>query len=390
MNTMSRLIQLGSFVLVAATATACGENPSATNLVPEGPPKVRQVFMAERVTDNGGVTRVLQSIAFGDHPDFYKVNEIDDREVINATVASTQRIRVVMDELLLGNYLEQIQCRDGTYQSVPEGATPDDIAACAVANDVLAQTCTGPYAVCLGPDGPIGVMDEEDADSEQDGAADDTRFIEGAVRIACTPTVGGGEIDVPLSLSNTFWQPSGNQQVPSAGGFSAVGPAIILAPSLGLPTSSTCTIAFDDSVVDKDHVQVCAPEGGDPDVDCTPGDTARIVFGSEPLRVLGTNPPDGATGVALGSPDARILVQFNTTVESPLDDAAFVLLENGAPRAFTAVRNTANQANVDITVTGGYLAGADYELQISTNLADQFGVGLPASQATSVTWSTTP
>jgi len=151
MNTMSRLIQLGSFVLVAATATACGENPSATNLVPEGPPKVRQVFMAERVTDDGGVTRVLQSIAFGDHPDFYKVNEIDDREVINATVASTQRIRVVMDELLLGNYLEQIQCRDGTYQSVPEGATPDDIAACAVANDVLAQTCTGPYAVCLGP-----------------------------------------------------------------------------------------------------------------------------------------------------------------------------------------------------------------------------------------------
>ncbi|MCI0545573.1 MAG: hypothetical protein L0Z49_14200, partial [Actinobacteria bacterium] len=62
---MSRLTILGSFLLTAGLAAGCGENPSATNLNPEGPPMVRQVFMQERITDAGGVSRVTQSRAIG-------------------------------------------------------------------------------------------------------------------------------------------------------------------------------------------------------------------------------------------------------------------------------------------------------------------------------------
>lgn len=403
MRTMSRLTILGSFLLTAAVA-GCGENPSATNLNPEGPPMVRQVFMQERITDGAGVSRVAQSIAFGDHPDF---DDADDREVVNGTVDLNQRIRVVMDELLIGNYLEQIQCRDNSYQSVPEGATPDHIAACALANDVIPETCVGPYAVCLDPTtgAPIGVMDVDDADSEQDGAADDTRFmvldlgppVRTPVEIICTPIAGGDAINVPLNLANTFWQPSGNQQVPAAGGFSAVGPAVILAPLAGMPTSSTCTVDFHPSVVDKDHEEVCAPEGGDIRNPCETGDTLNIEWTNEPLLLIGTNPPDNAVNVpltAFGETFARILVQFNTTIEETIQPGAFTLLETvGAVTTertdVVPVRDTM-ASNVTITVPGGYLADADYELQISTMVTDQFGVGLPESQTASVTWSTVP
>jgi hypothetical protein len=398
---MSRLTILGSFLLTAAAA-GCAENPSATNLNPEGPPMVRQVFMQERITDAGGVSRVTQAIAFGDHPDF---DDADDREVVNGTVDGNQRIRVVVDELLVGNYLEQIQCRDNSYQSVPIGATPDHIAACAQANDVLPETCVGPYAVCLDPvtGEPIGVMDVEDADSEQDGAADDTRFmdldpsqlgVKTPVEIICTPTAGGDPINVPLNLANTFWQPSGNQQVPAAGGFSAVGPAVILAPLAGMPTSSSCTVEFHESVVDKEGEQVCAPEGGDIERPCPgEGDTGFIEWTNEPLLLVGTNPPDGAQNVpltAFGETFARILVQFNTTIEEQIQTGAFTLLENGTPRTDIMPMRDTMAFNVNIIVPGGYVAGASYELQISTMVTDQFGVGLPESETASVTWTVVP
>ena len=398
---MSRLTILGSFLLTAALV-GCGENPSSTNLNPEGPPMVRQVFMQERITDAGGNSRVAQSIAFGDHPDF---DVADDREVVNGTVDNQQRIRVVVDELLVGNHLEQIQCRDNSYQSVPVGATPDDIAACAVANDVLAETCTGEFAVCLDSvtGEPIGVMDVEDADSEQDGAADDTRFmdldpdpigVKTPVEIVCTPLTGGDPIVVPLNIANTFWQPSGNQQVPAAGGFNSVGPAVILAPLSGMPTSSSCTVEFHSSVVDKDGEQVCASEAGDIDRPCpSDGDTSLIEWTNEPLLLIGTNPPNNAMNVpltAFGETFARILVQFNTTIEEEIHPDAFTLLENGVERTDIMPARAAMEFNVDIIVPGGYVAGATYELQISANVTDQFGVGLPESETTSVTWSVVP
>ncbi|MCA9673510.1 MAG: Ig-like domain-containing protein [Kofleriaceae bacterium] len=364
--------------------------------MPEGPPKVLQVMMTERITD-GTTVRNVSSLAYGKHPDFPTAG--DDGRVTNATVGSTQKLRVIMDELLIGNYLEQISCRDGSYQSVPEGTTPDDVARCSVAQDVLAQTClAAEHPVCLGPDGPIGVLDDN-----EDGAADDTRFIDGAVKLMCSPD-GGGSINVPLNLDNTYWQPSGNQQVPATGGFAAVGPAIVIAPQNGLPTSSQCQIVFDPSVVDKDHIRPCASsdDGTYEEYlprDCDPGNTDILVFGTEELRFAGSNPPDMAPNVALtsaGSSDFRILVQFNTAVEHAADlsvDVAsfFTLLEGTTERTdLTAAVAANNFANVTITVPGGFTAGTDYSLTIEEGAADLFGVPLPASGVTTITWTTVP
>lgn len=383
MPSYARTFAWGS-ILFGLLAAGCTEVESPTELNPEGPPMVRQVFTNEVVINaDTGAVRTIPALAFGSHPDF---DPNDDGVVTSGSIVANQKIRVVIDELLIGNYLEQIQCRDGSYQSVPEGATPDDIANCSVQNDVLPQTCTGKYAVCLDSEGlPIGVMD-----ADENGSADDTRFIEGSVRVVCND----GAIDVPLSLSSSFWQPSGNQQVPSSGGFNAVGPAVVLAPALGLPTSSTCTVVFSDAIVDKDHIRVCAPEGGDIANPCDPGDTSRISWGTEGMRVVGSNPPDGSENVALtgSGGNAQIVVQFNAGVEADdarnVDPTGFVLLENGVARTgLTALRDMNNAASVTITVPGGYVAGASYELQVTTDVHDQFGIALPEANERSITFT---
>jgi hypothetical protein len=337
------------------------------------------------------VTRNAQSLAFGSHPDF---NPDDDGQVTNGIVGTSQRIRVVVDELLIGNYLEEIQCRDGTYAQVPEGATPDDIANCSVQADILPQTCVGDHAVCLGPTGPIGVMDED-----ENGSADDTRFIDGAASIEC------GGIDVQLSLVNTFYQPSGNQQVPAAGGFNAVGPAIILAPAEGLPSSSDCEVSFDSSVMDKDHRSLCAPPNGDIAEDCDEGDTSLLTFATQELAFAGSSPPNNGTNIALvasGTTEARILVIFNASVDDEIDDTWFTLRScpsesppvpctNGTEITnWTAARDAMTPQNVTITVPGGYTAATTYSLTIETGAKDLFGIGLPDGQVRTITWSTVP
>lgn len=404
---MSRLIICGT-ALVAVALGACTSSSSATDLNPAGPPMVRQVMMTERVIGTNGAARNVQSLAFGHHPDF---NTDDDGVVVNATVTASNEIRVILDELLLGNQLEQIACRNRggvenpndpitlptSFQSIEEGTTPDDIAACSVANDTLPITCKGKHAVCFAPMGttcpaellnedgkcPIGVLDQD-----LDGASDDTQFIVGKAHIKC------GNIDVPLDPTTSFWQPAGDQQVPAAGGFNSVGPAVILHGLNGLPTSSMCGITFDPSVTDKDHIQICAPTDGDIDNDCTPGDTSLIHFGTEPLRVNGTNPPNNATNVPLtsgGSADAKILVQFNAPVDpASISAASFTLDEGGAARAYTATVDPMNGSNVNLVVTGGFVAGTTYTLTVNTDVTDQFGIALPADPIYTITWMTAP
>lgn len=366
---------------LAAFVAGCSNNvDSPTELNPSGPPMIRQVIMTELITDAQGVTRNALSMAFGSHPDF---DPNDDGVVTNGLVGSAQRIRVVVDELLVGNYLEEIQCRDGTYAAVPEGATPDDIANCAVQADLLPALCVGDHAVCLGPDGPIGVMDED-----ENGSVDDTRFIDGAVSIQC------GAISPQMSLVNSFYQPSGNQQVPAAGGFNAIGPAVILSPTLGLPTSSDCTIVFDDTVVDKDHHRVCAPADGDVDNDCDEGDTSLVQFGTQALTFTGSSPPNNGTNIPLTAPsstDARILVIFNAPVDDDIDATWFTLEADGnAVTNWTAARDAMVPQNVTITLPGGYTAGTTYTLTIETGAKDTFGIALPDDEVTTVTWTTVP
>lgn len=379
---------LAGLALLGAAA-GCTEASSPTELNPEGPPMVMQMFMLERVT-TGTITREVTGLAFGDHPDFPAE---DDRQVTNAVVFSpaSQRLRVVVDELLVGNYLEEIACRDGSYQRVPVGSTPDDIANCSVQDDVLASTCVGEYAVCIGPNGPIGVLDED-----ENGSADDTRFIQGAARIDC-----GDGLEVPLSLSGSFWQPSGNQQVPAAGGFNALGPAVILQPGgLGLPTGSDCSVTFADTIVDKSGNRLCAPPDGDITQDCEPGDTSLLTFRTEAFAIKGSVPQNNQTNVGLristSNDNARMILQFNVALvqvdgAGNLPADAFTLLEGDTDitSEVVATRDAAPAVNqVTLLLPGGFQPSTTYTLTVGEGMRDPFGLPFPAGDAASITWTT--
>src|SRR5690606_4897602 len=194
----------------------------------------------------GASSRIRTGLAFGDHASIAK--DADDRVVTSAVARGNQRLRVVFDELVLGNSIEEIACADGSFSAVPVGATPDDVSACSGPDK---SRCS---EICIGADGPVGILDVN-----LDGAADDTRLIEHAentygVNIEC-----GGQ-NMPLDRQLSFYNPAGNQQVPAGPiGLNGLGPAVVLVPSVGLMTGAACTITFHEDVVDKDGNRVCAP-----------------------------------------------------------------------------------------------------------------------------------
>jgi hypothetical protein len=279
-------------------AAACTDaSNSATDLHPEGPPMIEQVLLTDEITVGGSVPFDRPVFAFGTHP------EAPESDVHPATAAKAtgNKLRIVIDELLRGNNLEEIECRgfvdNDVYARVPVGDTPDDIAHCTVAKDVLPRTCPGSSSrslcVCQNDGGcfdstgamlaakgeSVGILDRDN-----DGAADHTRFIDGAVAIVC------GADTVKIDLVQSYWNPSGNQQKPAEGGFNALGPAIVLVPSDSLPTTSECGLTFSPDVVDKDGNAVCAPPNGDITQNCAPGDTSAFRFTTETLKFSGAAP----------------------------------------------------------------------------------------------------
>lgn len=376
---MPWMIRLAAVLAAGAMALACSDKDSSTDLNPEGPPMVQQVFVQEKVI-SGDVARDKFQLAFGDHPGIPLPDEDpvngDDRVVNNAVARNGAKLRVVFDELLVGNYLEEISCADGTYSVVPIGADPDDI-----------KDCSGPdlsrcVAVCIGASGPIGILDENG-----DGAADDTRMRD----------YGGGELgagivcgdqSIPLDPEQSFYNPSGNQLLPAVGlpdAINGLGPALVLQPADGMKTGAACTVTFRSEVVDKDGNTVCAPEAGNVDNDCSPGDTSRISFTVEPLALIGSSPENEETDVAL---DASILLQFNAALDpATVDDALSLVDDMGDPVDFTIEVSQEDAALVTLTVTGGFQAQTTYTLTIDTVLTDKFGGALP--QPVTLTFTTT-
>lgn len=374
---------LGTVFAVTATMTivaGCTDYDSATNLHPDGPPKVQQVRMKETYQIDGTAdTSSRRVFGFGTHPNAI---EVEQHPVTSATLVGNS-FRIIMDELLVGNHLEEIACRsnvDGdAYSKVPVGATPDDIARCATAQDVLPSTCKGAMAVCMCENDagcsvgttmiekglPVGVDDKN-----QDGAADDTRLIAGAVSVKCGP------IDVPIDLNMSYWNPSGNQQPPAMGGFEALGPAIVLVPQNGLPNNLDCQIAFAETVVDKQNIRVCAPASGDPEDDCTPGDTAQVKFKSEPMKFQSVSFAEGATGISRTDP---VVFVANTNID-PMATSGVTITGPGTT-PFTAFTATITMNKIiTITPTGaGFDPNTMYTVTLATSIKDAFGQPLPTA-----------
>jgi hypothetical protein len=354
---------------------------------------LEQVRMGE-ITQTGASRRVF---AFGTHPDAVDDQgnpDPDEEHAVTSATAQSNAMRLIIDELLVGNSLEEVECRgqidSDAYDHVPDGATPDDVARCSAQKDVLLRTCVGIHAMCIChlPGGcmstegsiaegdPVGILDEN-----MDGAADDTRFINGAVGIKCN----NGAIDVPIDLQASYYNPSGTQNPPAVpggadAGFDALGPAIILSASGALPTSQTCNLYFADSVTDKDNNRVCAPPNGDVHQDCPggndSGDVSGFQFTVQPITLTLQSFIEGATGVPRTDP-----ITIVANVPLAADAASQVTIAEtvgGAPFTnFTASLMNNGRAIFLMPTGTGFAATTAYTITLPTTIKDASGSPLP-------------
>jgi len=379
---------------VALVAGACTDTASATDLNPAGPPMLRQVRMNAKITNADGSQSTKRVFAFGTHelasPDELMSNQVTSANAVNNS------FRLIIDELLVGNNLEEVACRapvdDDSFSRVPIGATPDDIARCAVADDALAASCGGPTAVCLCniPGGcmsttgepiaegaPVGVLD-----INQDGATDDTQFIAGSVGIKC------GDIDVPINLDTSYWNPSGDQNKPAVGGFEALGPAVVLTPGdathgASMPTGLDCQITASPSIVDKQGEQLCAPTDGGTLVDgvyvadCpVKGDLSAFHFSTEALNVRPVSFSDGGTGVSVAGP--LTFAANAPLLTSTVTNTTITMTEGGAP--FTGFTPSLTMPQVVIiTFTNPLQPTTTYTVTVTQQVTDTYDQPQPAA-----------
>jgi hypothetical protein len=371
------------FVMIALAfvASACTDTNSTTNLNPEGPPMLRQVRLNHRVFDANDplINFPRRVFAFGTH-DLAAADEVQPN--VTSAIVLGNSMRLIIDELLVGNNLEEIACRaavdDDNFQRVPLGANPDDIARCSAADDVLPASCPGsnPTSVCICqndagcPRGEVIVPKGESVgvlDVNQDGGVDDTRFIDGAVGIRC------GDIDVPIDLDGSYWNPSGDQNRPATGGFEALGPAIVLTALGPMPTNLPCLLTVADDVVDKDRNRLCAPVGGDVTKPCTPGDMSAFTFRTEALAFNSASWTNGETGVSRTDPAIFV-------TNTPLDPDNIDNITVNPPATFTVRIADARQQLIEVSWTDPLDAETVYEVTLTPGITDTFNQGLPAPQ----------
>jgi hypothetical protein len=384
---------------LAAGAVGCTDYDSNTDLNPDGPPMIRQVRMRAVTTDALGNPTTTTVFAFGEHPDATEKDYpagVPNSPVTGAVL--NNKFRVIVDELLVGNNLEEIACRapvdSDAYSAVPEGATPEDIANCAVAKDALPARCpaTMSHAVCIcqidagcgtvEKGQPVGVLDVN-----QDGAADDTRMIAGAAGIRC------GSIDVPIDLNNSYWNPSGNQNKPAMGGFDALGPAIVIAPDSAaphngaLPSGQNCQLVFSPNVVDKTGHELCTPPGGAVETiddqgnhhktTCTEGDTSGFTFDTQAFTIRNNSFMDGATGVSRTN---DVILVASAPIDPSSYTAAITVTGPGNTPVTGYTISQPMPQSLRIKWNGSLSATTTYTLSISSALEDTYD--LPVTPVT--------
>ncbi len=375
-------------LLVGGTmvTVSCDAPVSKEALNPEGPPMIRQVLVNEaNITMSGSVQRQNTQLAFGQHSS--ELFDNDDGVVTTATIRGSQEIRIVLDEQIRGNSLEEISCKDGSYSRIPDGTTPDDIKDCSGSLDSL-QNCK--VDLCLDADGkPAGVelVENENGTGERfllrmidfDPSPD---VVELGVQLIC------GGMPVEMNQASSFWSPAGNQTVSSnpALGKKSLGPAVVLktVSGIGLPANLDCTIVFHPDVVDYDGNKVCAPVGGLIENDCMPGNTSEVTFGTQAIAIDDTDIKDGDMDVAL-SFSGSFGVYFNANMNGMTADA-ITLTAGGAPVVLNAAISDDDKTSVILSLANDFAPATEYVLTVGTGLHDQFGQGL--AQEAVFTWTT--
>lgn len=418
-----------AIMISSLCGSACTDTESATNLHSSGPPSIEQVRLDEDFLPAGATAVSNRRVfAFGTFPG------VDSEIEHHVTTANPlpSNVRIIMGKLLLGNYLQQVQCnapvridpttgQPGVWDNVPVGATPDNIAVCATLDpQILQEVCTGPLATCLCqlpngcndngaqiPEGQaVGIYNPN-----ADGTAQSQRFMPDALSLACT-SGSGDTVVVPANLTGSYWNPSGFQQAPASCAdppcYDEVGPAIVYIPqtvpltppggnmppgaTAMFPTNMTCGLKFAPDVVDKENNQVCAAPNGRPascddinldqctaDQACTPGDVSAFTFTTEPLTISIEGVPNGATGI---DPTTDLFVSANAPLApgsiTSISITEMVAGSNVPYTQYTLSLTDARTIDIHPTAAMGLDQNATYTITFPTTFSDYYNQGLPA------------
>ncbi|HET9622137.1 MAG TPA: Ig-like domain-containing protein [Kofleriaceae bacterium] len=373
--------------LLGGTLVACSND--------EAPPMIEQIRLAETF-DNGATqpqaTEPVRNVfAFGSHP----MAPPSEVHPVTQAIASRNRLRLIVNKLLLGNRLEEIGCRftvdDDVFARIPIGTTPDDIARCAVAQPELAASCPGhgdhPQCVCMRPEGcPSGAAPDGTpivtprgesvgvADRDLDGAADIMRLIPGLAQLTC------GAFAVAIDPDTSFWSPGGSQDRPPGDTFDELGPALVLTPEVALPTLQTCTLALSPAVTDEAGTRLCAPPGGELARGCTPGDTSAFAFTVEPQSY---RPSPAIMKTGQSRTDMIAIAAAAPVAPASL---ANITVTQGAATPFTSFTPTLLATNqIGLRWDVELAASTTYTVTIPSTVTDLYGIGAPAAFSFSFT-----
>jgi hypothetical protein len=103
--------RFGIALLVSFVVSGCTDLDSATNLNPEGPPMIRQVRLTESAANAAGTLVKRNVFAFGTHTlaatSDYPALGPNSMTTAAAMISNStpQKVRIIMDEILVGNYL---------------------------------------------------------------------------------------------------------------------------------------------------------------------------------------------------------------------------------------------------------------------------------------------
>lgn len=343
---MRKLMMCGAMLTLAAGVGGCGSDESITDLKPEGPPEVLQVFLNVRLADGNPA----MALAYGEHPKWDPDLDGPKGPQTEVIVNAEQKIRVVVDELLDGNTLEIFKC------------------ACAAGTCASGDDYTDDPALCgddtATPANETGLwLDVDSTTSRQDGMPDEPRLRPNIARISC-----GGLEWTNTDPAEGFYNPTGNQLVSQLFGakiWDSLGPAIVLTP-ISLPTGRSCSIAFADSVTDKQGEPIAMPS---------------FTFQTEALKLLSSQPEDGETGVD------RDLESISLTMNAPLNPATVnptnVTISPAIAGATIGV--SPDGTSVLIQVPARLDPNTRYTVELSTGVADSYGSALQSSQSISFT-----
>ncbi len=346
---------------LAAGLIGCSAPASKTDLKPEGPPEVLQLFVSERA---GAATAL--GLAFNANPE-YAVdvkgggpnNDMangcgdafdefgDDCKVTDAVTDPTQKMRIIFDELLNGSTVEEFVCACA-------GATPN------CPNMVISSLDPSKCA-----DNPDTTADEASRwlDVNNDGMPDKAKLVTGIVTFFCDDTML-----YSTAADDGFYNPSGNQLIPVATKLAGLGPALVVTAKQGLKTSAKCRITIGSNVTDKQGELV-------------PALPTTVTFQTEALAVLKSTPTEAATGVKIGDP---ITLVFNAPVKDTA--AAGIVLKAGATVVPATITLSDDKTTVTVKPNAPLAVNTAHTVEVPVSVTDKYGGAYPA--ATTLTFTT--